>query len=183
MAASSNAPLAAAAAVTAPNPARVRAASATLAPSRAPPAYEPLSLGSLLEIAPIYLIAIAILAGDALGVSLLAVPMWLAAILAIVATALFMRRAPSAATAVAIVAIAAAVSMSARESVVPHYSAHSIGNFPDGAALTLEGRINRASQQYPDREYVFVDVERAGAAASKLQASSGTVRLTIIGGC
>ena len=48
-------------------------------------------------------------------------------------------------------------------------SAHSIRNFSDGAALTLEGRINRASQQYPDREYVFVDVERAGASASELQ--------------
>ena len=88
MAAVSNAPLAAAAAATAPNPLRGRTPSATLAPSRAPPAYAPFSLGSLLEIAPIYLIAIAILAGDALGVSLFAVPMWLAAMLAIVAAAL-----------------------------------------------------------------------------------------------
>src|SRR6266446_1730232 len=85
--------LAAAAAATAPTPAHVRAPSATLAPSRAPPAYAPLSLGSLLEIAPIYLIAIAILAGDALGASLFAVPMWQAAMLAIVAAALFMRQA------------------------------------------------------------------------------------------
>jgi competence protein ComEC len=78
-------------------------------------------------------------------------------------------------------AIAAAVSMPARESVAPHYSAQSVRNFPDGAALTLEGRINRASQQYPDREYIFIDVERAGATASRLQASSGTVRLTVVG--
>lgn len=181
MAAVSNAPLAAAAAATAPTPAHVRAPSATLAPSRAPPAYAPLSLGSLLEIAPIYLIAIAILAGDALGVSLFAVPMRLAAMLAIVAAALFMRRTTYAATAVAMVAIAAAVSIAARDSVAPHYSAHSVRNFPDGAALTLEGRINRASQQYPDRKYVFVDIERAGASLSRLQASSGTVRLTVVG--
>jgi competence protein ComEC len=141
----------------------------------------PLSLGFFPGIAPIYLTAISIVTGDAVGVSLFAVPIWLAAMLAIAAAVLFMRRAPSAATTVAMVAIAAAVSISARESVLPYYSAHSIRNFPDGAALTLEGRINRASQQYPDRKYIFVDVDRAGEAASKLQASSGTVRLTIVG--
>jgi len=181
MAAGSNAQLAAATAASAPAPALVRAPSAILAPSRAPPAQAPASLGYLLEIAPIYLVAIAILAGDALGVSRYAVPLWLAAMLAIAAAALFIRRAPSAATAVAMVAIAAAVSTPARESVAPRYSARRIRNFSDGAALTLEGRINRASQQYPDREYIFVDVERAGESASKLQASSGTVRLTVVG--
>ena len=181
MAAGSNAPLAAATAASAPAPALVRAPSATLAPSRAAPAQAPASLGYLLEIAPIYLVAIAILAGDALGVSRYAVPLWLAAMFAIAAAALFIRRAPSAATAVAMVAIAAAVSTPARESVAPRYSARRIRNFSDGAALTLEGRINRASQQYPDREYIFVDVERAGESVSKLQASSGTVRLTVVG--
>ncbi len=129
----------------------------------------PRSLGWLLEIAPIYLVATAILAGDALGVCRFAAPLWLAAMLAIVAAALFMRRAALAATAVAMVAIAAAVSMPARDAVAPPFSAHSIRNFSDGAAVTLEGRINRASQQYPDREYVFVDVDRAGAAASSLR--------------
>ena len=182
MAAGSNAPLAAAAAANAPTPARVRALpSATLTPSRAPPAYAFISFGLLLEIAPIYLVAVAILAGDAIGVSLFSVPLWLAATLAIASAALFMRRAAPAAIAVAMLAIAAAASMPARESVAPHYSAHSIRNFSDGAALTLEGRINRASQQYPDREYVFVDVERAGASASRLRASGGTIRLTVVG--
>ncbi len=179
MAAAGNAPLAAAA--TAHNPTRARVPSTTVAPSRAVPAYAPLSLGSLLEIAPIYLIAIAILAGDALGVSRFAAPIWLAAMLAIAAAALFMRSAPRAATAVAMLAITAGAAISAHESVAPHYSAHSVRNFPDGAALTLEGRINRAAQQYLDRKYVFVDVERAGAAGSKLEASGGTVRLTVVG--
>src|SRR5258708_35838478 len=138
--------LAAAAAATAPTPAHVRAPSATLAPSRAPPAYAPLSLGSLLDIAPIYLIAIAILAGDALGVSLFAVPMWLPAMLAIVAAPLFMRRTTYAATAVAMVAIAAAMSIAARDSVAPHHSPQCGRHLPDGAALSPEVRINRAPQ-------------------------------------
>jgi competence protein ComEC len=174
--------LAAAAAANAPTAALVRVAPAMLTASRAPPAYAPLSLGLLLEIAPIYLVAAAIVAGDALGVCRLAAPLWLAAMLAIVAAALFMRHAASAATAVAMVAIAAAVSSPARDAVAPRFSAHSIRNFSDGAALTLEGRIRRASQQYPDREYVFVDVDRAGTAASNFKASSGTVRLTVVGG-
>ena len=175
--------LAAAAAADAPTVAFVRVPPATLTASRAPPAYAPLSRGVLLEIAPIYLVASAILSGDALGVCCFAAPLWLAAMLAIVAAALFMRRAASTATAVAMVAIAAAVSTPARDTVTPRFSAHSIRNFSDGAAVTLEGRINRASQLYPDREYVFVDVDRARAvaAAPNLQASSGTVRLTIVG--
>jgi hypothetical protein len=82
----------------------------------------------------------------------------------------------------AMVAIVAAVSISARESVAPHYPAHSVRNFSDGAAVTLEGRIiNRAAQEYPDRDYVFVDVQRAGAPESTLKAASGTVRLTVVG--
>jgi competence protein ComEC len=107
--------------------------------------------------------------------------MWLAAMLAIAASVLFMRGAAQAATAVAMVAIVAAVSISARESVAPHYPPHSVRNFSDGAAITLEGRINRAAQQYPDREYVFVDVQRAGAPESTLKAASDTVRLTVVG--
>ena len=182
MAAGSGAPLAAAAAANAPAAALVRALpSAILIPSRAPHAPAALSLGLLLEIAPIYLVAIAILAGDALGVSLFAVPLWMAAMFAIAAAALFMRRAASAATLVAMAAIAAAMSIPAREAVAPRFSAQSIRNFSDGTALTLEGRIGRASQQYPDREYVFVDVERAGPSASTLRAASGRVRLTFVG--
>jgi len=173
---------AAVAAANAPSVALVRVPSAMATASRAPPAYAPLSLGLLLEVAPIYLVAAAILAGDALGVCRFTAPLWLAVMLAIVAAALFMRHAALAATAIAMVAIAAAVSMPARDPVAPRFSAHSIRNFPDGAAVTLEGRIRRASQQYPDREYVFVDVDRAGAAVSNLHASSGMVRLTVVGG-
>ena len=174
--------LAAAAAASPPTSALVHVPLAAPAASRAPPASPALSLGWLTEVAPIYLVAVAILAGDALGVCRLAVPLWLAAILALVATALFMWRAAPAATAVAMVAIAAALSIPARDAVAPPISANSIRNFSEGAALTLEGRINRASQQYPDREYVFVDVERAGTLASALRAASGTVRLTVVGG-
>lgn len=173
---------AAVAAANAPTPALARVLpSATLTASRASPADAPLSLGLLLEIAPIYLVAAAILAGDALGVSLFAIPLWLAAMLALAAAALYLRRAAPAATVVAMLAIAAAVSTPAREAVAPRLTAASIRNYPDGAALTLEGRINRASQQYPDREYVFVDADRAGTAASALRAAGGTVRLTVVG--
>ena len=154
---------------------------ATPTASRAPPAYAPLALRFIVEVAPIYLVAAAILAGDALGVSLFAIPLWLAVMLAFVAAALYLRRAAPAATAVAMLAIAAAVSMPAREAVAPRLTPQSIRNYPDGAALTLEGQINRASQQYPDREYVFVDVDHAGTAPSALRPASGTVRLTVVG--
>ena len=182
MAAGSNAALPAPAVSPPPiaAPVGVRA-SASSTTSRAPPAYARLWLGMLLEVAPIYLVAVAVLAGDALGVCRLAVPLWFAAILAIAGAALYLLRAAPAATAVAMLAIAAAVSMPARDSVAPRFASHSIRNFSDGAALTLEGRINRASQRYPDREYVFVHVERAGRSVSTMRATGGTVRLTIVG--
>src|SRR5277367_5050192 len=140
--------MAAAAAANAPTATLVRVPSATLTASRAPPRVAPLTLGRLLEIAPIYLVATAILAGDALGVCRYAVPLWLAATLAIAAAAPFLRGMALTANAVAMVAIAAAVSMPARDAVAPRFAAHSIRNFSDGSAVTLEGRINRASQQY-----------------------------------
>ncbi len=156
--------------------------SATPSPSRAPPAAAPFSPKLILEIAPIYLVAVAILAGDALGVCRFAAPLWAAAMLAIAATALFMWRAAFAATAVAMLAIAAAGSLAARDAVVPPLAAGSIRNFSDDTRLTLEGRINRPSQEYPDREYIFVDVERARLTASGLRPASGTVRVTVVGG-
>ena len=116
MAAGSKVPLALGAAASALPTARIRLPSESLAPSRAPPMTWFLALGSLLAIAPIYLVAISILAGDAVGVSLFAVPLWIAAMLAIAAAVLFMRSANPAATAVAMVAIAAAISTPARES-------------------------------------------------------------------
>jgi competence protein ComEC len=185
MPAGSNAPIAAVAVAspsTAPTAALVRTLPpAALTPSRAPPSYAARSLDFVLAIAPIYLVAVAILAGDALGVSLCAVPLWLAAMLAALSAALFMRRAAPPAIAVALVAIAAAASVPARDAVAPRFSTLSIRNFPDGGALTIEGRIGRASQQFPDREYVFADVERAGAPTAKLRVASGTIRLTILG--
>src|SRR5580704_6840510 len=101
--------------------------SATLTASRAPPRTAR-ALELLSEIAPIYLVAVAILAGDAFGVSFFAVPLWLAAMLAIAAAILFMRRAAPAATVVAMVALAAAVSMAARGAVAPRFSISSIRN-------------------------------------------------------
>ncbi|HEY2524747.1 MAG TPA: DNA internalization-related competence protein ComEC/Rec2 [Candidatus Binataceae bacterium] len=140
-----------------------------------------LPLASLLEVPPIYLVAIAILAGDALGVNRLAVPLWIAASIAAAAGLLFMRRNAAAATGVALLAIAAAASMPAREAVAPHYPPDSVRHFADGESVVLEGRINQATQQFPDRGYVFVGVERAGASAGAVKPASGNVRLTIVG--
>ena len=102
----------------------------------------------MFAIAPIYLVAIAIVAGDAVGVSLFAVPLWIAAMLAIAAALLFMRNANPAATAVAMVAIAAAISMPARESVAPRF-VDSIRNFSDGAAITLEDESTAPRGNFP----------------------------------
>ena len=181
MAAGSAARLGPAAAANAPTAAPVRSPSPSIFASRAASAPVALPLALFLEVPPIYLIAIAILAGDALGVNHLAVPLWIAASIAAAAALLFMRRNAAAATGVALLAIAAGASMPAREAVAPHYPPDSVRHFADGASVVLEGQINQASQQFPDREYVFVEVERAGASASAVKPASGNVRLTIVG--
>src|SRR6202023_4046939 len=91
-------------------------------PSRAPPPYAALSLGFFSAVAPIYLVAVAMLAGDALGVSLCAVPLWLAAMLAALSAVLFMRRAVPAAIALALLAILATASVPARGGGAPRSS-------------------------------------------------------------
>lgn len=179
MAAGSSAALAPASqAAAAPPDAAARAADAS---SRAPPGCAALAPAFLLDIAPIYLVAIAILCGDALGVSCRAVPLWIAASLAALAAALFMRRAAPWAMAAALIALAAAASIPARRAVAPSPGPLSIRNFADGAALTLAGRIERPPRRFPDREYVFVDVERAGAAGAAMRPARGTLRVTMVG--
>src|SRR5690349_2685449 len=111
------------------------------------------------------------LAADAVGVSLFAIRLWLARPVALAAAALYLRDAPRGATMLAMLAIAAAVSTPAHETVAPPLTAESIRNYPDGVTLSVEGRIDRAPQRYPDREYVFIDVERAGTPGKRLRAA------------
>lgn len=136
----------------------------------------------LLGIAPIYLVAAAVLAGDMLGVCGVAAPLWVAVGLAVATAALFMRRVAGPANVVALLAIGAAASTAAWQVVAPGASALSLRNFPDHAIVTVEGRIDRAPLRFPDREYVFVDVERVGLRAAAMRPARGTIRITVVGG-
>jgi competence protein ComEC len=143
---------------------------------------EPFSFAVLLEIAPIYLVAIAIIAGDALGVCAIAVPLWIAVALAIASAVLFMRHIPAVATAIALIAIVAAASAPAREIIAPPPDASSIRHFADRTRVIAEGWIARAPERFPDREYVFVDTDRAGTSAAALRPEHGTIRVTVVDG-
>jgi len=136
---------------------------------------------ALQAIAPIYLIAAAIVAGDAAGVCVGGAPLWLAGLFAAAAAILFMRRASQLGIAFALLALAAAASTAARAAVAPPPTRDGIRNFPDGAAVTLEGQIDRDPQRFPDREYVFVRVARAGTDAAAIRPATGVVRLTMVG--
>jgi competence protein ComEC len=134
-----------------------------------------------LEVAPIYLVAIAILSGDALGVCNIAANVWVAVALTIAAAVLFLRRSATWATAVALVAIAAAASGAAHRAVSPRSWAPVLRSFPEGANVTIEGRVYRAPERFSDRAYIFVAVERAGNAGAELRLADGTVRITAVG--
>ena len=122
------------------------------------------------------------LVGDALGVCEAAVPAWIAAVLTLAATVLFMRRAAAAlAIAVALMAIAAAASLAAQRAMSPQLWAPVLRSFTDGAIVTAEGRIDHAPERFADRTYVFVAVERAGGAGAGLRRAGGAIRITAVG--
>ncbi|HZO83188.1 MAG TPA: ComEC/Rec2 family competence protein [Candidatus Binataceae bacterium] len=137
---------------------------------------------ALLEIAPIYLVAGAIVAGDALGLCTFAPPPWAAAVAAFGALLLYIRRTAAVAMALALIAIAAAAASTARKTIAPPRSRSSLASFADGATVTVEGWIDRAPERFADREYVYVDVERAGLDAATMRRVRGTIRVTVIGG-
>ncbi len=136
---------------------------------------------ALLAVAPIYLVAGAIVAGDALGVCAFAVPLWIAFSLALCAFALFIVRCEAPAIAAALLAIAAAASMATRGAVRPDGARSGIAQFAD-RTVRIDGWIDRAPERFPDREYVYLDADRAGARAGAMRPVRGTVRVTVVGG-
>jgi competence protein ComEC len=159
----------------------IRCLSAVPTPLRAPPAGVAPGVG-ILDIPPIYLVAAAIVLGDAAGVSLMGAPLWLSLAVVLIAVLLYLLRGARTGMAIGLIALAAAASLPARQAVTPLFTRDSLRRYPDGGAITIEGWIARPSQLYPDREYAFVRVDRAGHDGANLQSASGLVRLTIVGG-
>ncbi|MGD0076742.1 MAG: ComEC/Rec2 family competence protein, partial [Candidatus Binataceae bacterium] len=131
------------------------------------------------RIPPIYTVAIAVLAGDAIGSFHLGVALWVAVAIAIASTLAFGARKANLATVLAALAIAAAASAAVRDSI-GSTPASSIRRLGEGAEVILEGRMVREAERYQGRLHLFVSVERAARRDHNAAAAAGVVRVTIL---
>ncbi|HUA35432.1 MAG TPA: DNA internalization-related competence protein ComEC/Rec2 [Candidatus Binataceae bacterium] len=130
-----------------------------------------------IRIAPIYAVAIAIVAGDAAGNFHLYAPLWTSVALAFAMLVAMLARRPRLGLAAACLAIACAASVAVEGVLAPGVVPGAIRDFPDHAEVTIEGRVVREPEDMPGRERLYVEVERAGLARQDLEPSSGTVRI------
>ncbi|MGH7906486.1 MAG: DUF4131 domain-containing protein, partial [Candidatus Binataceae bacterium] len=134
----------------------------------------------LSRVPSIYMAAIAIVLGDALGNLGFWIPLW-AGILALVGAALlYVAARPRAARWLALAGIVAAAALPAFRLYSPAPDRSSIRNFPDRAFITFAGRIRRAPERFPGRTHLFVNIDQAGIPPHPLRPTSGMVRVTIL---
>jgi competence protein ComEC len=136
----------------------------------------------MLEAPPLYLVTGAIVAGDALGNLRVFVPLSLALGLALVASTLFLLGRPAWGLAVALLGIVCAATRPIDRLLEPEFSSRSVGTFPDGVMITLQGRVIRAPErQEGERTYLYIDVDNGGPAGAVITPMTGLVRVTAIG--
>jgi competence protein ComEC len=143
----------------------------------------PIPAVSLLErVAPIYLVAISIVSGDALGNFHVAVPLWLASTLALLALGAFLDSRRTLGFAAAYVAIALAANAAVANVLEPPRKLHSVATMVDGSRVTIEGRVYRETEHEAYGDRLYVKVERAVEQGSTMSESSGNVRIAVLGG-
>ncbi len=135
---------------------------------------------SLARIPALYLVAIAILTGDAAGSMRLGIPPGLAAALGVAALAAFLLAKPELGIAIALGAIAIAAAAAAQLLYDPPPGAVSIRAFPDDRLIVLEGTLDREPERVRDVTRLYLRVERAGIEGASLAVASGQVRLTVL---
>lgn len=128
---------------------------------------------------PLYLVCLAIVAGDALGNFGLFVPIAIAGALALLAAACFVAARAGLGTALAVAAIAAAATAPVRYLLAS--ASCGIAGYADATELTIEGRLVRQPERSYGRLHLLVDVERAGPPAGAMAPASGLVRITTPG--
>ena len=123
----------------------------------------PIPAVSLVDrVAPIYLVAIAIVTGDALGNFHVAIPPWLASTFALVALGAFLSSRRALGLSTTFLAIVLAANVAVANVLEPPRKPHSVATMVEGSRVTIEGRVYRETEHeaYGDRIYVKVDAVR-----------------------
>ncbi len=143
----------------------------------------PIPALSLLErIAPIYAVAISVAVGDALGNFHVAIPLPLAWALSVLALGAFLAARRTLGLAAAYVALSLTATVAVANVLDPPRESHGIATMVDGSRVTIEGHMYREIEReaYGDRLYVRID--RAAEHGGTMLASSGNVRIAVLGG-
>ncbi len=133
------------------------------------------------ELPPLYLVTLAMVAGDIAGNAHLFAPPWFIVSAALVAALMFLTARPAAGIAFALIGIVAAATLPVRQLIEGPIEAASLHRFPDDSTVTLEGYLERAPQRVErERDLVelYLRVERAGATIMQVGPATGIVRIT-----
>jgi len=134
------------------------------------------------RIAPIYAVAVALVAGDALGNFHIATPLWLASALALIALAAFLTARPALGLGAAYLAIAMTANVAVANMLEPPRTTNSIANMVEGSPVTIEGRVYREIEHEAYGDRLYVTVARAAEKNGTLSPSRGNVRVAVLGG-
>ncbi|HWJ41504.1 MAG TPA: DNA internalization-related competence protein ComEC/Rec2, partial [Candidatus Limnocylindrales bacterium] len=143
----------------------------------------PIAAVSLIErVAPIYAVAVAVVTGDALGNCHVAIPLWLASTLSLVALCAFLNSRRTLGLGAAYLAIAMTANVAVANILEPPRKSLGITNMVEGSPATIEGRVYRESEHEAYGDRLYVTVERAAEAGGTLLRSRGNVRVAVLGG-
>ncbi len=152
-------------------------------PGRSRDILPPLPAVSLVErFAPIYVVALAVAGGDALGNFHVAIPLWLASTLALIALGAFLNSRRTLGLGAAYLAIAMTANVAAANVLQKPHEPHGVATMADGSRVTIGGRLYRETEHEPYGERLYVAVERAAKQGGTMSASSGNVRVAVVGG-
>jgi competence protein ComEC len=132
------------------------------------------------QIPALYLVALAILAGDAAGNLRLGIPLWLGAALGASALVAFLFARTSLAIMLALGAIAVAAAVAAQLLYDPPMAAATVATLPDDRPIVLEGTLDREPERVRDVIRLYLRVERAAIEGTRPALATGRVRLTVL---
>ncbi len=131
---------------------------------------------------PIYAVALAIIAGDALGNFHVVISLWLAVPVAVVALGAMLAGRTTFGLAAAYLAIAIAATATVAHILDPPLRPDSIATLGDSSPVTIEGRLFRETEREAYGERLYVAVARAAEKAGTLRPMHGIVRVAVLGG-
>ena len=142
----------------------------------------PIPAVSLVDrVAPIYLVAIAIVTGDALGNFHVATPPWLASTFALVALGAFLSSRRALGLSTTFLAIVLAANVAVANVLEPPRKPHSVAAMVEGSRVTIEGRVYRETEHEAYGDRIYVKVTRAAEQGGTMSESSGNVRIAVLG--